>query len=450
MVRFLVLNSWPWMHSCEAWKNVGQWPRLKRSFCSFMFFGFLLTAGFVSPELEGAENESGNELPPLSEARAVGRLKSLYLKQAAVTKPPPSAGVQTANLDEFKSLVSPAFKTTCVTCHGAEKQKGKFRIDTLDPDLIKGKDINKWLEVMKLVSNGEMPPEDAKDIHLDDQQRNAITSWLGAEIQKASQVRVSEQGFTSFRRMTRYEYNYAIQDLIGLPYDFVDLLPPETASEDGFLNSSHLLQMSGMQFERYRELSLKALQKATIKGERPKMVAYIVLGQDLKDKDKDKDKEKGDYKPKSTTFPDAQAIKVPAVSPVVFTLKSNQSVKLNLGTTLPDEGIMRVRIRASGQTTTESNKNLSLRLIINAQTSNNAHFSEIISKRDIPVTAPSDKPEFIQFEVPLSEITRNPYRHGGGEGGVRNEEFLVIQAINGGGNQGIQADYIDICAPFYE
>ena len=422
-----------------------------------MLLALFLISGFGGHGLAASEKESGNELPPLSEARAAGRLKSLYLKQAAVTKPPPSAGVQTANLDDFKSQLLPAFKTTCVTCHGPEKQKGKFRIDTLNPDLLKGGDVNKWLEVLKLVSNGEMPPEDAKDIHLDDKQRNAITSWLGAEIQKASQVRVSEQGFSSFRRMTRYEYNYAIQDLIGLPYDFVDLLPPETASEDGFLNSAHLLQMSGMQFERYRELSLKALQKATMKGERPKTTAYIISAQDFLEekeekgkKEKKERKQKGDHKPNVTTFPDAQAIKAPAVSPIVITLGSNQSLKLNLGTTLPDEGIMRVRIRASGQTTTASNKNLSLRLIINAQTSNNAHFSEVISKRDIPVTAPSNKPEFIEFFVPLSEITRNPYRHGGGEGGVRNEEFLIIQAINGGGNLGIQADYIEICAPFYE
>ena len=39
-----------------------------------------------------------------------------------------------ANLEEFSKAVEPVLKATCVGCHGPEKQKGKFRIDTLDPD----------------------------------------------------------------------------------------------------------------------------------------------------------------------------------------------------------------------------------------------------------------------------------------------------------------------------
>ena len=52
-------------------------------------------------------------------------------------------------------------------------------------------------------------------------------------------------------------------------------LPPETASEDGFKNSSELLQMSPMQFQTYREMGLKALKRATVTGA-PKPVTYLV------------------------------------------------------------------------------------------------------------------------------------------------------------------------------
>ena len=74
--------------------------------------------------------------------------------------------------------------------------------------------------------------------------------------------------------MTRYEYNYALQDLLGLPYNFAKDLPPETPSEDGFKNSSEMLQMSVMQFEQYRELSRKALRKSVVSGERPEPIYY--------------------------------------------------------------------------------------------------------------------------------------------------------------------------------
>lgn len=76
----------------------------------------------------------------------------------------------------------------------------------------------------------------------------------------ASLIRRNSKEHSSFRRLTKYEYNYALQDLLGLPYSLANPLPPETASEDGFKNSSELLQMSVMQFESYREIGLKAAQ----------------------------------------------------------------------------------------------------------------------------------------------------------------------------------------------
>ncbi|HCE05608.1 MAG TPA: hypothetical protein DEQ62_04680, partial [Verrucomicrobiales bacterium] len=65
-------------------------------------------------------------------------------------------------LAKFRAEVQPVLKRVCVGCHGPDKQKGKFRVDTLDPNLLKGKDVNWWLEVFDVVGNGEMPPEDAE------------------------------------------------------------------------------------------------------------------------------------------------------------------------------------------------------------------------------------------------------------------------------------------------
>ena len=56
----------------------------------------------------------------------------------------------------------------------------------------------------------------------------------------------------------------------------MDRLPPETTSEDGFKNSSELLQMSSMQVQTYREIGLKALRRAIVIGERPKPVKYLL------------------------------------------------------------------------------------------------------------------------------------------------------------------------------
>ena len=108
-----------------------------------------------------------------------------------------------ANLADFKQHVAPVLTKTCVACHGPEKTKGKFRIDTLDPDLMQGGDGEWWLEVLDVLSNGEMPPEDA-DVELADADLSKVIEWLGPEIQKASTVQRSEGSHSSFRRMARY------------------------------------------------------------------------------------------------------------------------------------------------------------------------------------------------------------------------------------------------------
>jgi hypothetical protein len=44
--------------------------------------------------------------------------------------------------------------------HGEQLQEGNTRIDSLDPDLVNGKDVDRWLEVLAVLNNSEMPPAD--------------------------------------------------------------------------------------------------------------------------------------------------------------------------------------------------------------------------------------------------------------------------------------------------
>ena len=67
-----------------------------------------------------------------------------------------------------------------------------------------------------------------------------------------------------------------MQDLLELSHDLSRDLPPESVSEDGFKNSSEMLQMTVVQLQQYRDLARKALALATVRGERPKPVYYGV------------------------------------------------------------------------------------------------------------------------------------------------------------------------------
>jgi hypothetical protein len=418
----------------------------------------------------------GEPMPPLSDVRTMGRHKSLYLKSTNMsTNAPATDGTPNANLGDFKAHIAPTLKDSCISCHGPDKQKGQFRVDTLNPDLLKGDDMSKWQKVFDVVSSEEMPPDNDKNIHLEDQQRSKLTTWLETELKKASKLQNELGTRSSFRRLTRYEYNYALQDLTGLNYEFSEVLPPETASKDGFLNSSSLLQMSGMQLEKYREIGLTALQKATVKGGPPPVVSYCLSAQNLMTEaskvEEDikyatqehvhfKDLKTGkllrfhqDFQPKFSISTNFIPLRTPEPSTSVMVIGPNQSVKLNLGSKLPDAGNMRVRLRM-GRSSLDVNEHASVRLIFSAHTSNDAHFSEIVSHRDIPITASAGNMQFIDFDIPLSEITRNPFRKKNSEIG-RSDEFLTIQIISNirnKNNEGLEifADYIEIVAPFYE
>ena len=414
----------------------------------------------------------------LEQARELGRTKSRFLKEAQADATVANA-IPQANLAYFQESVQPILSRSCLACHGPERSEGRLRVDKLNPDLLTGPDVERWREVYNVLGNSEMPPEDEADYALADAERGNIVDWLSDELNKASLVRRNTKEHSSFRRLAKYEYNYALQDLLGLPYDLAKKLPPETASEDGFKNSSELLQMSAMQFATYREIALKALKRATVSGERPQAVTYVISmqeemaratsGKDDKTFDKnDESYDKNRHRQhlfdretgrgihfsdgKSTPRPEAVTGQPPNVSPVVLVLPRSNELKLNLDRFLPDEGDMRVRIRV-GRSTIKANEYASLRLIFSAHTSNNANFSQVISERDIPVTAPAENPQFINFDIPLGDIQRNPFRKLTTTFPRRDEFLHIRNESNAGGREDplqLLIDYVEISAPFYE
>jgi len=414
-----------------------------------------------------------------AEAKDVGRLNSLLLAEhsdrrvqegLAITK------TTEANLSDFHTSIRPALEQSCLECHGPKKQKGKFRIDNLDPNLINGGDKDWWLEVMEVLSNGEMPPDDSK-INLSDENRSLTIDWLATELQKASLMSRTEKGTSSFRRLTRYEYNYALEDLLGVSLRTDEVLPPETSSEDGFKNSSELLQMSPMQFQMYREIGLKALKRATVTGERPTPVFYMVSMRkefdksaadtkknpfDLSDNSYQKSRKsihlfnshtgKGIPFKQSKLTPKSEPDEVPSLEKngVFLALPKSNEMKWNLDRFLPDEGVMRVSIRA-WRSSDNPDEYASLQLKLSAHTSNNANFSNVISERDILVTGTEESPQWIHFEVYLEDIQRNPFRKLSTPF-PRRDEFLHIRNIsNAFGSDPLQVyiDRIEIRAPYY-
>ncbi|HVW02131.1 MAG TPA: c-type cytochrome domain-containing protein, partial [Planctomycetaceae bacterium] len=148
--------------------------------------------------------------PTLREVREAGRAKSLFLKEAT-TKVESQPTIPAANLEHFRKSIAPVLAKTCVDCHGPESTMANLRIDRLNPDLLAGADVNRWRGIYKVLSNSEMPPEDEEDYRLADADRQNIVDWLSQEMSKASVARRGRSEHSSFRRLTKYEYNHALQ-----------------------------------------------------------------------------------------------------------------------------------------------------------------------------------------------------------------------------------------------
>jgi len=431
----------------------------------------------------------------LEEVRADGALRSSYRKSI-----PQAQTFETlqANLKAFREEIKPKLEQACYDCHGPETAEGDLRVDMLDPDLLRGEDVKKWLKVFAAVSNGEMPPEDGPE--LAEQDRIRIIAWLSSEIQIASQVRRSEQGHSSFRRMTRYEYNYALQDLLGLELNFAKDLPPDPASEDGFKNSAEVLQMTESQYSTYLELNRNALHRATVRGERPEVLYWGVSAKEASadqfaelEKAKEESENPGQvkqtrarqrrgrnrrggrggkgahYKNTATgkTVPaqwswqraeDAWAPRitrpeVPEPTEYIAVLPPAQRLVVELGNRLPDEGTLRVRVRAS-RASTEPSIAPTLALEFGWQGDKDWKTSSKISRRDLLIDAPAERPRFYQWDIPLGDIeTRNPVRKTkelGAEKTTNPSEYIRLHNTSFSKSADIQFDYVEVSTPVYE
>jgi len=440
---------------------------------------------------------AGEHVPTLEELKVHGARRSTLR-----TELPESRGtvVPQPGLDHFRNAIFPILNQHCIPCHGPDKAKGRFRIDTLDPNLLEGDDVDWWLDVQTALGNGEMPPPEESELSGED--RGKVMEWLANEIRTASMVRRATGGHSSFRRLTRYEYNYALQDLLGLPWQFARDLPPEAHSEDGFQNSSETLHVSVVQLETYRRLAREALMRATVHGPRPQTLywgvsmkeasrakweeqeAKLTKAQTEFKDDPAKLKQETDklfaefkrphrgahYKnlstgriaPHSWSYGGAKYAFEPSTSqtdmPEAFQhvailppgKNRSQKIVVELGNQIPDEGLMRVRVRAS-RTMTDKGRDPSMQLEFGWQASNEGRALMKVSDEDLLVTASPESPEIYQWDIPLGDIyPRNSVRKTSPMGSTPSPSEH-IRLVNSSVSEGeIQLDYVEVIAPVYD
>ena len=232
--------------------------------------------------------------------------------------------------DTFQSQIRPLLKKYCDGCHNARKHEADLQIARLNPDMVEGSDAETWHDVLNRINQGEMPPE--KSTPLTKPDRVLLVNWLTGELTRAVESRRSTGGRVVLRRLTRYEYQNTMRDLLGLDLDYAADLPPESSSADGFQNNGATLGISPIQIEYYLKAARAALNKAIVTGPQPEVHQ---ARRDIKPKP-----ESDDPKKKKKKKVNMQAARLLADSNTMYQLKVDK---------FPRQGDVIVRIKAAAE-----------------------------------------------------------------------------------------------------
>ena len=132
-----------------------------------------------------------------------------------------------------ESAVLQVFDSHCVKCHGKDgKTKGKVNLLNLKSDSDLVDDVDLLQDIIEVIDNGDMPPEDEPGLKPDIRESAVaeLRGLLGLGLAKRATFPK-----TPIRRMNRFQYNNAVKDLFKLNVE-VFSLPEKMMRSYGYFN----------------------------------------------------------------------------------------------------------------------------------------------------------------------------------------------------------------------
>ena len=148
---------------------------------------------------------------------------------------------------EFHKDIQPILTEFCYDCHGDGAHKGNVAFDEFKSDeaVLTNRDL--WLNALKYVRAGIMPP--SKKPKPTDAQKLIIANWIKTEVFGIDPNNI-DPGRVTVRRMNRVEYRNTIRDLMGVDYDTSVEFPADDTGY-GFDDIGDVLTISPMLLEKY-------------------------------------------------------------------------------------------------------------------------------------------------------------------------------------------------------
>ena len=165
----------------------------------------------------------------------------------------------------FKAAVSPLVEASCIDCHDADTDT-QLNFEKIGHDLSDAATFRQWVKIFDRVQKGEMPPKKKK--RPDPVLKNKALTALEADLRTANLKQQAAQGRVAARRLTRLEFEYTLQDILGIRGNLKRHLPPENASAK-FANVAEKQGISPVHIRSYLKAVDAALDEAIELGPKP-------------------------------------------------------------------------------------------------------------------------------------------------------------------------------------
>ncbi len=205
----------------------------------------------------------------MTSARGIRNLVAQLVGAIIVSLSVSSYGEIASGPTGFHASIQPFFKDNCIKCHGPEKSKGKVTLHTIDGDVLVGRDLERWEKILKELKSGEMPPEDEKQPT--DAERNALIAWIESGMRQFASNAAQTAPTPTTRRLTNFEYQNTIRDLLGFELKLISSLPEDPVKPYRFNNTAEFMLIGPEQMDRYLECARRAMASAIVDPGDPKV-----------------------------------------------------------------------------------------------------------------------------------------------------------------------------------
>ena len=114
------------------------------------------------------------------------KIYKLFILSMTLLLPPAleAAAALEGSQYDFNKDIKPLLERYCYNCHDEDTQKGDVQLDSLDADIVKGKDGEHWHAALDAINIDDMPPPKKKR-QPSDAERRKIVEWITANIKLA-------------------------------------------------------------------------------------------------------------------------------------------------------------------------------------------------------------------------------------------------------------------------